>query len=139
MYRILAVDIGEKRIGIAISDLMQIIAQPLETWKWTGYKPFLHHLKQLIRDQDVQILVVGIPYRMRGGNSRKTDEILKLIDRLKNDLDIRIEGQDERLTTVMAERSLRDMGREPSRERDKIDQIAAVHILQAWLEKQKPN
>ncbi len=139
MYRILAVDIGEKRIGIAISDLMQIIAQPLETWKWTGYRPFLDHLKQVVREQDVKILVVGIPYRMRGGNSGKTDEILKLIDRLKKDLDIRIEGQDERLTTVMAERSLREMGREPSRERDKIDQIAAVHILQAWLEKQKPN
>ena len=137
MGRILALDIGEKRIGVAVSDPLKIIAQPLTTINFQGIRSLLVALKELIREQDAECIVVGIPYTLKKTLSQKTKEVLEIKAILAEKLNILVDEEDERLTTVMAEDSLRMMGKKPSNSRGKIDQIAAVHILQSYLQRKQ--
>lgn len=131
--RILALDIGSKRIGLAISDPLGIIAQPYKTILFKNKSDLLQQLKNIIEQEKVNTLVIGIPYTLKGAVSQKTQEVIEIKDYLKENLEINIVTEDERLTTVQAEQSLREMGKSPSRSRDKIDQLAAVHILRLYM------
>jgi putative Holliday junction resolvase len=135
MGRILALDIGEKRVGVAVTDPMKIIAQPLLTINFTGAKALIARLKELISEQEVERIVVGIPYTLNGTESVKTRAVLQLKERLEKSLPVPFEEEDEALTTKMAAESLRMMGRKPSKSRDKIDQLAAVFILRSYLQR----
>ena len=138
MKKIIGLDMGERRIGVAISDGLGMLAHPLVTLKWEGIKKFIDDLKKIIKEYDVNKLVVGIPYTMKGTFSRKTDEIMEIVLKIRTSLEIEVIEMDERLTTKMAENALHTMGKKPSRNRNKIDQIAAVYILQTYLDKIKP-
>ncbi len=133
--RILALDIGEKRIGLAISDEMGLLAHPVKTLKWENKEKLVSDLEQIIREKNIIELVIGMPYNMKGLYSKKTEEIQEIKNFLASTLKISIVEEDERLTTKMAERTLHDLGKKPSRNRDKIDQIAAMHILQSYLDR----
>ncbi len=133
--RILALDIGEKRIGLAISDKMGLLAHPIKTLKWENKEKLVSDLEQIIREKNIIELVIGMPYNMKGFYSKKTEEIQEIKKFLASILKISIVEEDERLTTKMAERTLHDLGKKPSRNRDKIDQIAAMHILQSYLDR----
>lgn len=135
MGRALALDLGEKRIGLAISDLTGLIAQPFKTLSWGGIKHLISELRTIIPEQQVDRIVVGVPYTLKGTNSKKTDEVLAIIKKLRNALDIEVFEEDERLTSVMAQQSLHAMGKNAKQQRQIIDQLAAVYILQSWLDR----
>ncbi len=133
--KIIALDIGEKRIGVAVSDTLGMFAHPLQTITWKGYNRFVGELKEIIAEQEAAALVIGMPYTLKGTASKKTEEVKKLVGQLRESLSIEIVEEDERLTTKMAENALHAVGKKPSRQRNKIDQIAAVYILQSYLDR----
>jgi len=132
--KILALDIGEKRIGLAISDELGIYAHPFKTLIFTGINSLIDSLKEIIDSKKITEIVIGIPYTLKGTLSKKTEEILKIKQTISEELNLPIHEIDERLTTKLAEQTLQQVGKKPSKNRDIIDQIAAVHILQTYLD-----
>ena len=137
MKKIMALDIGEKRIGVALSDSLHMLAHPLKTIQWKGKEDFISQIQALVQEHDVEILVVGIPFNMKGKKSRKTEQVLEIKALLEKNLSVSVVEQDERLTTRMAEQALQNVGKKSGRERHRIDQIAAVYILQMYLDRIK--
>ena len=133
--KILALDIGSVRIGVAISDGLRMLAHPLTTLKWQNEQKFIAELETLVTENSSDTVVVGIPYTMKGSASEQTQRVLKLVELIKGSLDIKIDTIDERLTTKMAENMLKDVNKKASRNRHIIDQLAAVNILQTYLDK----
>ncbi len=134
MGKILALDIGEKRIGVAISDELLFLAHPLKTLNWKGFNKFLLELEEILQQNSVRELVVGVPYTLKGNISQKTAYILAIIKKLRDYLDIPIIEVDESLSTKQAHGILHRVGKKPSKQRHKVDQIAAVVILQEYLD-----
>ncbi len=134
MKRYLAVDLGEKRVGLAISDPSLTIAQPLKTLPFRTTEKLFEEIEALIISHSVQKIIVGLPLTMKGTYSRKTHEVEETINAMRERFSVKVEAFDERLTTVQAEATLRALGKKPSRERKKIDQLAAVHLLQCALD-----
>lgn len=132
--RILALDIGEKRIGLSISDEMGMFAHPFQTLIFKGISNLVDSLKKIIESEKISELVIGIPYTLKGTLSNKTEEVLKIKQYISEEIMLPIHEVDERLTTKMAEKTLQNVGKKPSKNRDIIDQIAAVHILQSYLD-----
>jgi len=133
--KILALDIGSVRIGVAVSDGLRMLAHPLTTLKWNGEKAFLADLQKLITDTGSNTLVVGMPYTLKGTDSEQTLKVRQIIELIQKSVTIHIETIDERLTTKMAENMLRDVNKKASKNRHIIDQLAAVNILQTYLDK----
>jgi len=138
MKKILALDLGERRIGLAISDALHMLAHPLKTIEWHGIKSLLIDLAEIIENNDVDRVVVGLPYTMKGGFSKKTQQVSDIAAELRENLAVPVIEIDERLTTKMAEQALRNVGKQASRQRHKIDQIAATFILQSYLDRNEP-
>jgi putative Holliday junction resolvase len=137
MERYLGVDLGEKRIGLAISDPTLTIAQPLKTIIFKKFKTLVSDLEAVIESYSVSKIIVGLPITMKGTYSQKTHDTVAMIEKLKDAISIPIEMLDERLTTVQAHQTIRQMGKKPSQERDKVDQFAAVHLLQNYLDQER--
>ncbi len=135
--KILALDIGSVRIGVAISDALGLLAHPLKTLKWVNKEALLNEVAGLLKENLVSVLVIGIPYTMKGTESEQTKNVLAISDFLKNTLDVQIELLDERLTTKLAENILKGVNKKASKNRDIIDQIAAANILQTYLDKNR--
>ena len=133
----LGVDLGEKRIGLAVSDKLGMLAHPLRTLAFTTFANLVHDLICIIKEEQIYGLVVGVPYTMKGTLSKKTEEILTITDKIKKQIPVPVELIDERLTTRMAEASLHAVGKKTGKNRNKIDQIAAVHLLQNFLDSHK--
>jgi putative Holliday junction resolvase len=134
--RILALDIGQKRIGLAISDELGMFAHPLDTLIFFNIDDLIENLKSIITSKNITELVVGIPYALKGTKSKKTEEVLQIKQELNANLSIPIHEIDERLTTKLAERTLHNLGKKPSKNRHIIDQIAATEILQTYLDRE---
>lgn len=134
MPRILGIDYGEKRVGLAVSDPLNIIAQPLTTlirddsWGWW------HQLEAIIVEQEIVSIVVGYPLTMKGTISRQTEEVDRFILDLGERMTIPIDRYDERLTSVAAKRSLIRQGIKASRNKEAVDTTAAALILQDYLD-----
>ncbi|RMG65965.1 MAG: Holliday junction resolvase RuvX [Calditrichaeota bacterium] len=137
MARYLAIDWGEKRIGLALSDPTGTIASPLATLPNRGLAAVIEQLQALIAEHQVSQVVVGLPKTMGNRFSRKTEEVAQVIEKLEAALPVPVVSFDERLTTVLAHQTVQQMGKKPSRQRDKIDQLAAVHLLQSYLDWEK--
>jgi putative Holliday junction resolvase len=135
MGRIIAVDMGEKRVGVAISDPSGIIAQPLLTIERHDNAALMLELKKVVEQYGVERIIVGIPYALNGSETKKSIEITAFTRQLQAALHVPIVMEDERLTTRMAENSLHMMGKKVGKSRNKIDQIAAAHILQHYLKR----
>ena len=136
MPRIMGLDVGDKTIGVALSDPLGWTAQGLKTVRRTGIKKDLQKLGEIIKEYDVKKIVVGLPKNMNGTIGPQCQKVLEFNERLgKRFGDIKIIQWDERLTTVAAERILieADVGRKKRKE--VIDKIAAVHILQGYLDR----
>ena len=134
MEKILSLDLGTKRIGVAISDELGMLAHPFGVWAWKNINHLIKQLELTIKEQSINNLVVGVPWTLKGTASEKTEEVLKIIDTLNESLNIPVIKIDERLTSKMAQDSLKMMGKKPSRHKSKIDQISAVIILQSYLD-----
>ena len=132
--RILGLDIGEKRIGVAVSDPLMFMAHPLTTLIFSTKKKLCSDLEKIIEEKNIIKVVIGLPFTLKKTYSEKTKEVLDLSDYLKTELTVPIEMSDERLTTLIAKQQITSVGKKPSKSRHIIDQMAAVNILQTYLD-----
>ena len=132
--RILGIDFGEKRLGVAVSDATATIAYPVETVPGSEKEKAIGRIVELTAEREVDRLVIGLPRNMDGSLGFKAKEVLAFVELLRGRLAVPIETWDERLTTVQAERFLREAGVPRARWRERVDQIAAQILLQTWLD-----
>jgi putative Holliday junction resolvase len=132
--RILALDYGTRRIGIAVSDDLKIIAQPLEFVPAQPFPDVVARLKQLIQEKEVELILVGMPRNMDGSYGPAAERVQEFVTELKKVLPLRIKKWDERLTTSQANRVLLqgDVGRQ--KRKQVIDKMAAAILLQGYLD-----
>ena len=135
--RILALDVGKKRIGLAVSDELGLTAQGIETLGRTRIRDDLDKLKQIADRWAVKILLIGKPLHMSGSESRQSEYTRDFAVRLERHLNIPLVFWDERLTSAEAERMLRETGASLDQRKKAIDRLAAVLLLESYLEYQR--
>jgi putative Holliday junction resolvase len=135
MHRLLAIDYGEKRIGLALTDPMLMFAKPFEMIPNLTFENTLAHLQKIIAEKTVGRIIVGIPWGVEGNATAKTMETQAFMDRLTASLDIPVEGSDERYTTSEANELLKEMGYDWKKARNVIDSLSACLILKRYLER----
>jgi putative holliday junction resolvase len=140
MSRTMAFDYGERRIGIAVSDPTRTIASPLTTLqRRAGKRPPWPEIGRLIAEQEVDEAVVGLPLNLAGEESEWTAEVRRFGDDLARRTGLSVAWIDERMTSVMAERTVRGMGLKKSdrEQKERVDATAAAVILEAWLNRRR--
>ena len=134
MNRILGIDFGERRIGISISDSLNIIASPLMVIDRKKIIKYLDKIRSITIENDVGLIVVGLPITLKGTLSKQTEKTLNFIDELSQKVDIPIKTIDERLTSLEAEKILIQKGVKTGHNKSQIDQLSAIIILQEYLD-----
>jgi putative holliday junction resolvase len=134
--RILALDLGARRIGLAVSDELGWTAHGLPTLERVGPKKDLAKLREVVAEYRIRKLIVGLPRNMNGSLGPQANRVLEFIEQLKNKLKLDVIPWDERLTTQAAERVLIEADLSRAKRRKKVDQVAAVLILQGYLDSQ---
>ena len=135
MTRAVALDLGSRRIGVAVSDSGGTVATPYETVHRSGDREREHRqIAALVTEAGGQLVVVGLPLSLDGRVGPAAQAILDEVDELRSALDVDVVTWDERLSTVEAERSMRTMGVRKDKRRRIVDQLAATVILQSWLD-----
>jgi putative Holliday junction resolvase len=132
--RILAIDHGTKRMGIAVSDEMRTIAQPLEYIAAEPIDKFFERLAEIIADKQVSLIVVGVPRNMDGTYGPAAVKVQEFVTALKEAVTIPIKSWDERLTSVQANRYLIEADVRRSKRKEKVDKTAAAILLQSYLD-----
>jgi len=132
--RVLSIDYGHRRIGVAISDPLRISAQVLPTIKVRNAEQVFSTLEEIIREKNITEIVVGMPLNLKGEVGLSAQKVEQFIEKLNQNFQLPVHTWDERLTSVAAERTIREMGKSPSRHKEKIDQISALLILQSFLD-----
>lgn len=130
----MGLDVGDKTVGVAISDLLQMTAQGLETVRRESNKQTYEDLKKIIDEYEINKVVVGLPKNMDGSIGPQSEKVMKFASKLKNKYDIDLIYIDERLTTVSAERTLIEGDVSRANRKKLIDQVAASYILQFYLD-----
>lgn len=137
LYKVMGIDYGDVRIGIAFSDLTRLIASPFETYTRKNLSSDIDYLVKLIKDKDVKTVVFGLPLNMDGSEGErvvKTREFAKL---LIEKVPVKIDFMDERLTSVSAENILLSANVRRDKRKQVIDKLAATIILQEYLDTHK--
>jgi len=132
--RILAIDHGSKRIGIAVSDELKMIAQPLEFVPAEPFAKFLARLHELIRDKQVDLILVGMPRNMDGSYGPAALKVQDFVAVLKAALTVPVKTWDERLTSAQANRLLIQGNVRREKRKEKVDKMAAAILLQSYLD-----
>lgn len=135
--RIMALDVGDKNIGIAVSDALLLTAQGRTTLRRTALDADLAHLRKIIEENEVDQIVVGNPLHMDGRQSAQGKKIAKFAAKLSETLAIPVTFWDERLTSFAAEQHLEEMGLNWRDRKKHVDKIAAMFILQGYLDSRK--
>lgn len=136
MNRVLGLDIGNKTIGVAVSDPLGILAQGVTTIIRSSKVEDVKALKNIIDEYHVEKLIVGLPKNMDNSMGFQAKRTMNYAEYLKESLDIEIEYVDERLTTASATRSLMEGGVRRENRKKHVDKVAAVLILQTYLDRQ---
>jgi putative Holliday junction resolvase len=134
--RVLGLDVGARRIGVAVSDPLGITAQGLETLHRKNKKHDLSHLNRVIREYDVKEIVVGLPLRMSGAEGIQAEKIQLFAEELRKHFKLPVHLWDERLTSAEANRLLRETDLSIEKRGKAVDRMAAILILQGWMESQ---
>jgi len=132
--RILALDHGTVRIGVALSDETKTIAQPREFIPAEPFADFLARLKEIVRTQEVDLIVVGIPRNMNGSYGPAAEKARQFVLVIKEAVPMTIVEWDERLTSTQANRALISAGVRRDKRKGKVDQTAAAILLQSYLD-----
>jgi putative holliday junction resolvase len=135
--RIMGLDVGDRRIGIAVSDPLGLTAQPVLTLVRTHRKQDLKSIQRLIRRHNCSAIVVGNPLYMSGDQSPQAAKAQAFAQMLRDETGLPVHLWDERLTTTEAHRHLHAAGRAGSEHKAVVDQVAAVLILESFLQAQK--
>lgn len=135
--RILGIDYGDSRVGIAVTDALGITAQGLETISYDGNdRILLKRLDEILAEYPVETIVIGMPYNMDGSKTARAEVTEKFIHKLKCKYNkIRIETVDERLTTVAAHKTMNFLDVNKTKKRGIVDTISAVYILEMYINK----
>jgi putative holliday junction resolvase len=132
--KVMALDLGEKRIGVAVSDGLQMIASGHAVFERTSRAADFAHIQELVAAEHITLLVMGLPISLSGEDSRQTAWVRNYTADLQNHLDIPIVFWDESLTTKQAEASLRARGKRGRQMKEWVDAVAAAFILQSYLD-----
>ena len=135
MKPVLGIDYGRARIGLAISDELRLFAHPLETIP--AGKAAIARIAEIVRERNVDRVVVGVPKLMSGVAGTAANEAMAFAEKVRSVLSCEVVTWDERLTTVAAERALRESGKKTRATRSYVDQVAAQMILQGFLDRQR--
>jgi len=135
--RIMGIDLGEKNVGVAVSDELGLTAQGLTCLKRTEESKFLDDLCRLVREKAVKLIVLGLPKKMSGEIGSKAREAMEFAEKLRGTSGIEVSLWDERLTTVQAERSMLEGDLSRKKRKKRRDIIAAQLILQSFLDSQR--
>lgn len=135
MNRYLGLDLGTKTIGVSISDPLLTFANGLVTIKRTSIDEDMEKLEEIIKEYNINKIIIGLPLNMDGSKGPSAQRVLSFVDLFKKRIDIDIEYEDERLTTVSAEKVLIENKVRREKRKDHIDKIAASLILQSYLDK----
>lgn len=133
--RILGIDYGTRRIGLAVSDPSQLISSTLRTVENDDMKAALLSILQTIREMEIVAVVIGLPINMDGTHGEKAHEVETFIHKLAQKCNLPLISWDERWSTQSAHRLLLEQGKSPSKSRQIIDQMAAAFILQSFLDR----
>lgn len=133
----LGLDVGKKRIGVAGCDRTGLVAAGLTTIERRSFEKDLAQLRYWVGERQIEILVVGLPYTMKGTLGFQAKQIQKFAQRLANALQLPVEYVDERLTSFQAEQLIKAENQSPSRNKSLIDRKAASLILQQWLDRRR--
>jgi putative holliday junction resolvase len=136
--RIMALDVGDKNIGIAVSDALLLTAQGRTTLRRTSWEADLAYLRRITEENEVETIVVGNPLHMDGRQSPQGRKIAQFARKLSDTLGIPVVFWDERLTSFAAEQHLEEMGLNWRDRKKHVDKIAAMFILQNYLDSRKP-
>ena len=136
--RVLALDLGKKRIGMALSDELGVTAQGLETLERTNIREDLARISQLAAERSVALILMGNPLHMSGREGRQAEYARDFGERLRAASGIPVEFWDERLTTVAAQRVLRESGISIEKRAKAVDRLAAVILLESYLDSRNP-
>ena len=136
LSRVLGLDFGERRIGLALSDPLGIIAKPLTIIDRKKTADYISRISEIISERKITSIVVGLPLTLKGGYSKQTEIVLAFIDQLKSDLQIPIMTVDERLSSVAAVKSLQAQAVKTGHNKGRVDETAAAIFLQEYLDSQ---
>lgn len=137
--RTLALDYGERRVGVAISDPTGIVAQPLETIATPkGDAAALARIAELVKTHEVAQIVIGLPLHMSGRAGPEVDRVRAFGARVQAQTGVPVDYLDERWTSLEAERALDEAGVSRKKQRGRVDPIAAALLLRTWLERRRP-
>ncbi len=134
MKRIMGIDYGTARIGVALSDELQMLAHPAETITVAGKANPATRIAALVQEKNVEQIVVGLPRHMNGSEGVSAEKAREFAEKLKKVVSCEVRTWDERLSTVAAHRSLREAGKSSRQTRGIVDQVAAQHLLQGYLD-----
>jgi putative holliday junction resolvase len=132
--RILAVDPGTKRIGIAVSDELKLLAHPVEFIPAEPFADFLTRFKVLLQEKEVELILVGMPRNMDGSYGPAALKVQEFVAALSSAVTIPIKTWDERLTSVLANRMLTESKVRRGERKQKVDKMAAAILLQSYLD-----
>jgi putative Holliday junction resolvase len=132
--RVLALDVGSKTIGLAVSDALGITAQGLETIRRSNKRADFATLEHVLRQHDVREIVVGYPLRMSGSAGTQSERMMAFAEELRRRFELPVHLWDERLTSAQANRLLRETNMSIRRRAQVVDRLAAVLILQSFLD-----
>ena len=133
--RVLAIDLGSKRIGTAVSDALGITVRPVETIRRSNSRLDIARLRSLAEELEAEAVVVGLPLRLDGTAGDAAQATMRFVDRLQGEIRVPVFMQDERLTSYEAEEIMTERGLKRQERRARSDQYAAMIILQDYLSK----
>jgi putative holliday junction resolvase len=132
--RVLGLDVGSRRIGVAVSDPLGITAQGLETLQRTNKRQDFEYLRRVIREYEVKEIVVGLPLRMSGAEGTQSAKMRAFAEDLQKKFGLPVHLWDERLTSAEANRVLRETELSIDKRGKSVDRMAAILILQGWMD-----
>lgn len=133
-YRIMALDYGEVRIGIALSDVTRFLASGYENYNRVSLEKDCEHIADIIRNNNVKVVVLGLPINMNGTKGERVDKTYQFAEELSKYTDAKIDYLDERLTSVSAEKILISADVSRKKRKDVLDKLSATIILQDYLD-----
>ena len=133
--RLLGLDVGDRRIGLALSDPLGLTAQPLSVVERKSWKRDIAAIMEAVGDNEIEAFVVGLPISMSGNDSEQADRVRHFCSHLERETKLAVHLQDERLSTAESERLLIAAGTRRDRRRQSVDMTAATLILQSWMDK----
>ena len=135
--RIMGLDVGEARTGVALTDPMRILSSPFEVIQVTTPEADIARIQEIIREQEVVEIVAGIPLNKEGGRGPQAEKVAAFVEQLRAVVDIPVEMIDERYSTAAAHRTMKTLKVKGKKKKKVVDQLAAAEILQTYMDRKR--